>query len=88
MRLILLTTALCTAFALDCSAQTQTPPASDFRLSAADCKLVTKRSEREYYVNGTIAFPWGKFGDSNVLPNSTIINGFDVFTTITKSCFS
>ena len=56
-------------------------------LTPAECALITKRSDNEFYVKGPVTIGGITMTDSSVGKNGIIFNDVDNFDVINRSCF-
>jgi hypothetical protein len=57
-------------------------------LTPAECALITKRSDNEFYVKGPVTIGVATVTESDLRPGGVIINGVDNFAVVQRSCFS
>ena len=76
------------SFFLVDSAYAQTNNSPDIKLlSPVECAAITKRSNNEFYVEGSVVIGGMTISKSNVPRNGIIFNGVDPFDVINRSCF-
>jgi hypothetical protein len=68
------------------AAEEQKAPAVKM-LTPAECAQITKRSENEFYVKGTVTIGGVTMTDSSIGRNGIIFNDLDNFDVINRSCF-
>ena len=56
-------------------------------LTPAECALITKRSDNEFYVKGPVTIGGITMTDCSVGKNGIIFNDVDNFDVINRSCF-
>lgn len=87
MRVILAVT-VATLAGNTCLAAAEEQKAPSIRLlTPAECALITKRSDNEFYVKGSVTIGSVTMTDSTVGKNGIIINDVDNFEIINRSCF-
>jgi hypothetical protein len=57
-------------------------------LTPAECALITKRSDNEFYVKGPVVIGGITMTESSLSKNGIILNGVDNFDVINRSCFN
>jgi hypothetical protein len=57
-------------------------------LTPAECALITKRSDNEFFIKGPVTIGVSTFEESSVSPNGVNYNGIDNFDVINRSCFN
>ena len=57
-------------------------------LSPAECALIEKRTDQEYYITGPVTIGRATIKNSSVLKGGIVMNGVDNFDVINRSCFS
>lgn len=56
-------------------------------LTPAECAQITKRSDNEFHVKGTVTIGGVTMTDSSIGRNGIIFNDVDNFDVINRSCF-
>jgi hypothetical protein len=69
------------------AAEEQKAPAVKM-LTPAECAQITKRSDNEFYVKGTVTIGSVTMTDSSIGRNGIVMNDVDNFDVINRSCFS
>jgi hypothetical protein len=69
------------------AAEQQKPPSVKM-LAPAECALITKRSDDEFYVKGPITIGSVTLTDSSISRKGIIVNDVDNFDVINRSCFN
>ncbi len=75
---------LCMSFA---KAQDRAAPVGVKMLTPAECALVTRRPEGDFFVKGTLRIGVTTISNSTVSANGIVIGGIDNFDVINRSCF-
>jgi hypothetical protein len=57
-------------------------------LTPAQCSQITKLSENEFYIRGTVTMGALTIGDQRVPRAAIIVNGINPFDVIQRSCFN
>jgi hypothetical protein len=69
------------------NAQEQKAPPTVRVLTPAECALITKRSDTEFFIKGPVTIGDITFEESTLTRTGTVNNGIDEFDVIDRSCF-
>ena len=73
--------------ALPALAQQRPAPADVKMLTPAECALIDKRSENEFYIRGPVIIGGVKIWDQEIKRRGISVNGVDNFDVVQRSCF-